>query len=355
MTKWEHLLPHLLEGDWNALKVRDAIIETSLPRSVKDVVNAIVSHHSTENPRPSVGLRRLADLCSMKVDTVVAAVAEAERLGLFRVDRRQHQAHSYDLSTLRQVLATHPPAYVLSQKRVQRVSRSGGLAVPIGGTAGVPKEGTQSPVPASEVSRSGVHEVSRSGDGGVPIQGVGCPDRGNPRDMEVTHEGTQQQSARVRDDATRRPLAPVVVAGEFIRCPVSLPIDDETFSRLELDVAMPRRVAEIALRDWATDRAATQELRRLDTWISWALTTLRRRWSADKDGMRAAAQQPADPSEKRRQREAAEAAIGKRQEADLRRLCAQFGARVVAPDDVREAIGKLMEGPSGPLKGNEHA
>lgn len=90
------------------------------------------------------------------------------------------------------------------------------------------------------------------------------------------------------------PLPPVVVAdGEIAgACPVPLPLDDEAFQQLELDVGMPRHVAEKALRSWASDQAATKLVRHLETWIRWGLRSIRGQWTGDKAGMLRAAELP---------------------------------------------------------------
>lgn len=120
--------------------------------------------------------------------------------------------------------------------------------------------------------------------------------RDSHSDEPVTTVGVAPASASATTSPpTTTPKPPGVVdPNAMVRCPVPLPVDDATLARLQLDVGMPRGVAEVALRDWATDRAATQEVRRLDTWISWAMTAVRGRWSSDKAAMRAAANPPAE-------------------------------------------------------------
>ena len=181
VTKWESLVPFLRRGKWNAVKVNDAILESSLSHSEKLAALAIVSHRSDQHPKPSPGIRRLSALTSQKPDTVVAAVNQLERRGLLKVGRRNRQANSYDVAPLMSGLLTVPPIR----------------------TASVPKEGTD-PVAAIGTGRA-VSPPETCPDPGVtavPIGGLTCPKRGNASDQRSDQLKQPDPSAR-RASASR--------------------------------------------------------------------------------------------------------------------------------------------------------
>lgn len=78
-----------------------------------------------------------------------------------------------------------------------------------------------------------------------------------------------------------------------VPCPVPLPLDDQDFAGLQLDVGIPRNVAEANLRAWAADeRAAKSNPRPVGAWVKCGLKALRGKWSdgANRAGMRALAE-----------------------------------------------------------------
>jgi hypothetical protein len=221
MKKWDALLPFLQRGKLDAVRTRDAILESSLPHSEKMALFAIFSHWSEESPRPRPGVRRLAALASQKTDTVLAAIAELERRGLLLVDRRHRQAHEYVLDGLmRGLLAvppngTAPPAIGTNEPATPvppigtPVPPIGTAVPPIGtveGVAAVPRIGTD----AAELSRSGVSS---------------CPDPVVP----LSRSGERKQHLKQhlkQERASTRPVVRTPTLGEGEkREPVQLPAE----------------------------------------------------------------------------------------------------------------------------------
>jgi hypothetical protein len=65
-----------------------------------------------------------------------------------------------------------------------------------------------------------------------------------------------------------------------VPCPVPLPLDAQDLDALELDVAIPRAVAEANLRAWAAnERASKSSARTVSAWVKCGLMALRRKWS----------------------------------------------------------------------------
>lgn len=147
-SKVDRLRAFLACGQWDQLMIRDAILEAKLPSACKLTLSAIVSHHSSRRPCPTVGVRRLAALTSTKPDTVVTALRKLELMGLVEVSRANRTINTYDLTGTISGLLAVPPF---------------GTAVPIERTEPVPPNGTASVSPEGNLSRSG-----------EPI----CPDRG---------------------------------------------------------------------------------------------------------------------------------------------------------------------------------
>lgn len=76
----------------------------------------------------------------------------------------------------------------------------------------------------------------------------------------------------------------------LVACPVPLPLDDDDFAGLELDVGMPRDVAEFHLLAWArAEKAAKSNPRPVGAWIKCGLAAVRGKWSSQKAEMRIAA------------------------------------------------------------------
>jgi hypothetical protein len=147
LTKWASLVPWMRRGELDAIKTRDAILESSLSHSEKSALTAIFSHWHPDSPRPRPGLRRLAALCSQKPDTVLAAIRSLTRRGILDVVEHTRQAHEYVLDNVMQGLLAVPP---IGTEEL-------GAAAP----AAVPSIGTDT---SADVSRSGEHAV--------PIQGA---------------------------------------------------------------------------------------------------------------------------------------------------------------------------------------
>lgn len=133
-----------------------------------------------------------------------------------------------------------------------------------------------------------------------------------------------------------------------IRCPIPIPVPEDTLGSLEMAIGLPRTIALKAVLDFSLAwNAKTTDLRFPEQWVGSVVKALTGDWSdpGKRGRMKAAVEQaPADPGAARRRRQAAEAAHAKRQELELRGLAAEVGARAVAPDAAHEAMVKLMGG-----------
>ncbi len=116
----ERLRVFLENGEWDQLKIRDAILETELSGACKLTLSAIVRHHSAKNPSPVVGLRRLARLATARPNTVTNAISELERLGIVGVSRRNRATNVYDLSGTMAALLTVAPFGTVTPSRKRR-------------------------------------------------------------------------------------------------------------------------------------------------------------------------------------------------------------------------------------------
>lgn len=162
-SKVDRLRAFLACGEWDQLMIRDAILEAKLPSACKLTLSAIVSHHSSRRPCPTVGVRRLAALTSTKPDTVVTALRKPELMGLVEVSRANRTINTYDLTGTISGLLAYPLSGQLSQLREQNL---------------YPQTGQQVSAPKAI--------CPDRGNPSVPIGGWICPKRGNVWNQEGT-------------------------------------------------------------------------------------------------------------------------------------------------------------------------
>lgn len=111
----------------------------------------------------------------------------------------------------------------------------------------------------------------------------------------VTMASTTTTTSATSSATTTTPKPPELSSSDpdaKVPCPVPLPLDDQDFAGLQLDVGIPRNVAEANLRAWAADeRAAKSNPRPVGAWVKCGLKALRGKWSdgANRPGMRALA------------------------------------------------------------------
>lgn len=115
--KWKRLEPILTRGKWNFVHVVDAVMECSLSRTEKITLIAIATHRSNKHPKPSPGLRRLASLCSQRVQTTSDAIEGLAKKGIIRLEKGHRRSNVYDLSrTMRALLTVAPTVTVTVTK-----------------------------------------------------------------------------------------------------------------------------------------------------------------------------------------------------------------------------------------------
>jgi hypothetical protein len=133
-----------------------------------------------------------------------------------------------------------------------------------------------------------------------------------------------------------------------VRCPAPLPIDEPTLVGLELDVGLPRAVAEAFFRDWARQQAAApNDLRTVDAWVKCAVKAARGEWSRDKAAMRAGAGGEAAQDPEVRARREREQKLEQARQEKLARKTTEARAELAkraAPPPGPVAVGKLVRG-----------
>ena len=108
-------------------------------------------------------------------------------------------------------------------------------------------------------------------------------------DGDVTGDVTREEKRREETTASPSQAGP---------CPAPLPLEASVLSGLELDIGIPRKVAEVNLQAWARQQsAAPSDRRTLGAWQKSGIAAIRGKWSdpSKRDEMRRLAEPQANP------------------------------------------------------------